>query len=111
MNTSDKQIVKAERQSIYSGPLPLPNHLEQYEKICPGAAERIIKMAEDQSLHRRTLESIVIKSNARNSFFGILSGFFIGIAALDIIGLTAVFVYGSQQNKQERIEKEKIAKQ
>ncbi|MEW6200669.1 MAG: DUF2335 domain-containing protein [bacterium] len=30
----------------YSGPIPLPEHLQKYEQILPGSANRIISMAE-----------------------------------------------------------------
>lgn len=121
--------VVARAQSIsYSGPLPVPAHLAQYEEILPGAAERILKMAEEQSIHRRALESKVINSGVADSKKGLWFGFFIGlsgflvvgycahlgfqilagiIAALDLGSLVGVFVYGSRQRKAERVEKEK----
>ncbi len=129
-NSNNKKIQTQIVSQAFIGPLPHPVILEQYEKICPGAAERILKMAEEQSNHRRTLEAIVIRSNTRNSFWGILSGLLIGIfglivvaicaflgyqglagiiATLDICSLVGIFVYGSQQNKKERIEKEKLS--
>lgn len=36
----------------YSGPLPLPQHYAQYEEILPGAADRILSMAEKEQSHR-----------------------------------------------------------
>ena len=39
-----------------SGPLPPPEMLAQYEEILPGAAERILSMAERQAEHRQKLE-------------------------------------------------------
>lgn len=48
----------------HSGPIPDPMTLERYDQILPGAAERIIKMAEDQSTHRREIEKIVIISKS-----------------------------------------------
>ena len=41
----------------YAGPLPLPRIAEEYERILPGAAERIVSMAERQAAHRQTMES------------------------------------------------------
>ena len=117
------QIIRAE----FSGPLPPPVILEQYNNIVPGAAERILKMAEDQSAHRRDLESRVIKSDIFNSKLGLIFGFLIGIVAIvagafiafkgqetaggvisisGIAALAGVFVYGSKQRSKERQEKE-----
>jgi uncharacterized membrane protein len=42
--------------TTFSGPLPHPQHLAEYEAITPGFADRIIKMAEDESEHRRSQE-------------------------------------------------------
>ena len=41
----------------FSGPLPPPQVLASYDQILPGCAERIIKMAEEQGLHRRAIET------------------------------------------------------
>lgn len=41
----------------FSGPIPPPNLLERYEAITPGAADRILTMAENQSKHRIAAES------------------------------------------------------
>ncbi|MDE5609887.1 MAG: DUF2335 domain-containing protein [Bacteroidales bacterium] len=37
----------------YSGPLPTPSMLEGYERILPGAAERILRMAENEQTTRK----------------------------------------------------------
>ncbi|MFQ7172706.1 MAG: DUF2335 domain-containing protein [Thomasclavelia ramosa] len=44
----------------YSGPIPHPSDFEQYERVLPGAADRILTMAENQSAHRQTLEKAAI---------------------------------------------------
>jgi len=36
----------------YTGPLPLPAHIEQYEAVLPGAADRIFAMAEAEQRSR-----------------------------------------------------------
>ena len=120
--------IVAHESVSFSGPLPPPNHLEHYEKVLPGAAERIFKMAENQSLHRRNLETKVVDSGISDSKKGLWFGLLIGlsgfllvgycaylgfqllagiIGALDLGSLVGVFVYGSNQKKAERIEKEK----
>lgn len=39
-------------QQQYSGPLPQPADLEKYDQIVPGAAERILIMAEKEQTNR-----------------------------------------------------------
>jgi uncharacterized membrane protein len=41
-----KEVVRLELQRAWSGPLPPPETLAQYEAILPGSAERILAMAE-----------------------------------------------------------------
>ena len=47
----------------FVGPLPPPGILEQYEKICPGTAQRIIDAAHAEGLHRQKLESQSLDAN------------------------------------------------
>ena len=108
---------------IHSGPLPAPQILLQYNQIVPGAADRIIAMAEQQARHRQNLEQIVVKSGTRDSLVGLIFGLVIGLATeagavlcilnghqsggvtlgiSGLAGLVGVFVYGSRQRRQER---------
>lgn len=49
--------IVAHAQSVqYVGPTPPPEHVEAYERILPGAAERFLKIAEEEVAHRRKLE-------------------------------------------------------
>jgi uncharacterized membrane protein len=57
--TAKQEIVSAE----YSGPIPLPTHLEHYESIVPGAAERIIILAEGEAAHRREIEKMAMSAD------------------------------------------------
>lgn len=122
------QLVARQETVSFSGPLPHPSDLAKYEQITPGAAERIIKMAENQAAHRQELEKKVINSGVKNSNKGLNFGLFIGltgfavvaycaylklqilagvISAIDLGSLVGVFVYGSIQRKRERTQKEK----
>ena len=40
----------------FAGPIPPPPVMKQYEEILPGSADRILKMAENQSEHRQWME-------------------------------------------------------
>ena len=43
-----RRIVAVAQESSFAGPLPHPSHFEGYNKVLPGAAERILAMAERQ---------------------------------------------------------------
>ncbi len=122
-------ILRHEKTVAFSGPLPAPADLQRFEQILPGAAERIMCMAEKQAEHRQSLELRVIQSGVKKSEQGLIFGLIIGMtaiitggicAALDqqiagsfiggggIVGLVSVFVIGSQQQKNERVQKEKL---
>lgn len=49
----------------FSGPIPPPTILDGYERILPGAAERIMKLAEDEARHRRSVEILTRKAEIR----------------------------------------------
>ena len=110
-------------QEQYSGPLPIPAHLEKYEQVLPGSAERIMAMAEAQSEHRRDLESKALASDITNSRLGLWFAFIIGVIGLGLgfflmysgklieggllgggtlASLVSVFIYGSRQRRLER---------
>lgn len=124
-----KNEVSANRQQVsvseyrHSGPIPDPMTLEGYNNIVPGAADRIIKMAEEQSSHRRALELVAIKSRSRDSLLGIIFGFLLALATIfagtyvilegfiwggtilgsaGLVGLVSVFIYGTSSSRKER---------
>ena len=66
-------------KAAFSGPLPPPQVLEKYDQIVARSADRIIKMAEEQSQHRRRLESAVVNSEIKNSRMGLHYGLLIGL--------------------------------
>jgi len=80
-------IVSEQYYSSFSGPLPPPATLEGYENILPGAADRIIKMAEQNANTRLSLDNKIVESDIKRSKKGqylgfILSVLFIGAAIL-----------------------------
>ena len=82
-------------RSVLSGPLPAPEELAAYNKIIPDGADRIMKMAEQQSAHRILLESTVVNSQQKQSFCGQIFGLIIGLAGLGLATFAAV--HGQQQ--------------
>jgi uncharacterized membrane protein len=55
------EIVRFE-QRTFAGPVPHPDHLAGYEKTLPGAANRILEMAEREQRHRHEIESDLLKT-------------------------------------------------
>jgi uncharacterized membrane protein len=66
----------------FSGPLPPPEALERYNQVLPGAAERIINMAESQHQHRQGLETHVIHSNVAAQKLGTILGFVVAMSVV-----------------------------
>jgi uncharacterized membrane protein len=68
----------------WSGPLPPPAALEQFERASPGAADRILKMAEREEEHRQSLERTMTTSEVKARDRGQFLGF--AIAAITLLG-------------------------
>jgi uncharacterized membrane protein len=58
-----KQEVKHHHVNHFQGPIPPPDLLAGYEAISSGFADRILKMTEDQSTHRYSLETKSIEAD------------------------------------------------
>lgn len=118
--SSKAQMVIAEQ---FSGPIPSPEVFAKYEAILPGAAERILTMAEEQQKHRMEIEKQVINSKISDSRLGIILGFILTIVIIAVStgailmgysvigfssiiiavgGLVGVFIYGTRSNRKER---------
>ena len=113
-------------QSSFSGPLPPPDLLRGYDLVVPGAAERILKMAEEQAKHRQNLERLVIAGGSKRANMGLCLGFILSlivlalsaglivngyeiagtvIGSIDLVSLATVFVVGRIDQRRERVEK------
>jgi uncharacterized membrane protein len=122
-----QEVVSIIRQE-YSGPLPPPAVLEQYNAVIPNGAERIMVMAEEQSKHRQSLEKKALNTDSRNSLCGIIFALLLGLATIvmggyviingyswggtilgsaGLVGLVSVFIYGTRQRRAERERKAK----
>lgn len=55
--------VQIQRSELRVGPIPDPAALAQYDQISPGAADRIIRMAEAQAAHSQTMERDSLQAN------------------------------------------------
>ena len=98
----DPQLVecitqKISEERLYSGPIPPPEHLDHYEKVLPGAADRILSLAEGEANHRRKLEKqaldidTVIAHREKNQIAG--GQWFAFIITLCFIGSGSFLIY------------------
>ena len=86
-----KQIVTSQ----YQGPIPSSFEMGNYDRILPGAAERILAMAEREQLHRHTIEDDANLANitlAKNSLW-IRAGAQIGAFLLFLTSLSAAVYF------------------
>ena len=102
----------------FAGPIPPPSMMKQYEETLPGSADRILKMAENQSEHRQWMEKKILSVSNREVHIGQMLGFLIGVFAIvtggyaalngapipggfigtaGVVGLVAVFVMGGRR--------------
>mgnify|MGYP006287055401 CR=1 FL=1 len=116
----------------FSGPIPPPALLEQYDMVIPGAAERILSMAEKQSEHRVNLERKVVYSNSTDARLGVIFAFVLGMTALasgtyciaigrevsgvlvggtGLVGIIVSFIYGTRSSSKERENKQKASQE
>jgi uncharacterized membrane protein len=108
---------------MFQGPLPPPSVLEHYDRIVPGAAQRILAMAEQQATHRQALERRVSRTGTITSVLGQLFAFVLTLRAFEfavqmlrgghsaeavvttiatIGALVGVFIVGKRQATEER---------
>lgn len=82
LNKEFRKVIAEVVQSEFSGPIPPPSIIKGYEEVLPGSADRIIKMAENQSSHRQAMESKMVKTEARDSLLGEIFAFILGMSCI-----------------------------
>lgn len=116
----DSSAVLYERRHMWSGPLPPPTLLAEYNDAVPDGAERLLSMVERQTDHRMEMETRTAKYDHRLAHAGqwigltvvlavlVLAGYMVYLGAttaavavigIDLVGLAAVFVYGSLRKR------------
>jgi uncharacterized membrane protein len=80
--TKQTTLFKQEVEMFYNGPIPLASEFEKYEKVLPGSADRILKMAENQSGHRRFIEKVFSFGLVFQSMFGQISALVIVLSGM-----------------------------
>ncbi|AUG99757.1 DUF2335 domain-containing protein [Prodigiosinella confusarubida] len=106
----------------FEGPFPHPQTLEQYNKVLPGAAERVFALTEREQLHRHGLQNTAVNGTISRDKRGQWMGYTITILVLliavyfayrgntafagtlitvDLVALAAIFVSGRGGNAKE----------
>ena len=113
-NLVELRSVFAMEQTLHVGPLPPVDAFEGYERVYPGAAKEILKMAQQQS-HQYELELSQLRGELVNKRLGMFAGVVVVgmvmaaiivallqnasvpatiLASIGIVSLVAVFVNG-----------------
>jgi uncharacterized membrane protein len=116
----DEDAVLVASQQTWSGPLPPPTLLVEYNDAVANGAERVLSMAEAQARHRMKMEEKTLESDRRLAQTGQWIGLVVVLAVLalggymahlgattaavatigiDVVGLAAVFVFGSLRKR------------
>ncbi len=106
----------------YQGPIPRAEDLRAYELVVPGLADRIVHMAESETLHRHEMETVTVQSTFRERARGQRYGLAIGIVGVlagaacvltghdwagagigggTVVSLVSAFVYGRRMESKE----------
>lgn len=67
---------------IHAGPIPAPDEIGEYERILPGSADRLIRMAEKEQGHRHQLQLRGQRHQVGITFIGQLFAFLMGISGI-----------------------------
>ncbi len=131
VTATQRRVASVSHAVIRSGPLPPPEDLAKYNDIIPDGANRILSMAEQQQKHRMYLEKVVIESDSRRAWAGLIAGLVVALAllgagtyliatghetggtvlvGLDLATVVGSFIYGTRTRQQERATKTQAMK-
>ena len=103
--------------------------MEKYEAVLPGAADRILTMAEGQADHRAEMETEALRQEGQRSWMGLVFGailalsfvvlglvavlvdrpwFAVAFAAFPLPAILGAFVYGTRSRRREREQRARL---
>lgn len=93
---------------MWSGPIPSPEDLQQYEHISPGSAQRILEEYSAQSSHmreldlaqfehRRALENLVVQGTERRSNIGQWLASGLAVSSVVVAAIVATVAHAPNQ--------------
>lgn len=92
MKSDNQQIESHQVTQVHAwqGPLPAPEDLKRYDIIVPGAADRILSMAEEEMKHRHSKENRTLKCN---SILITMSTIFAFLCVIVLAGILCFAIY------------------
>jgi uncharacterized membrane protein len=57
----------SEIRAMFTGPIPPPDLVQEYENALPGLADRIVRMAEAEAEHRRRMEAAALEADLQST--------------------------------------------
>ncbi|MFT8555365.1 MAG: DUF2335 domain-containing protein [Zymomonas mobilis] len=85
-------LTLAELKMAYSGPLPPPGFLKEYDKIVPGAAKQILESTWKEQRHRHRWENLSLYNDIFMQSGGLICGLLL------TVGCIAVYVWLIEHN-------------
>ena len=77
-------LLSARMEHSYSGPLPSPSDFAAYKETLSSAPERILKMAEEEQIHRHEVERSILGKKGRENLLGQIFAFLLVLACLGV---------------------------
>lgn len=75
-------LLHQQQQIVKTGPLPSAEEFEKYNQVLPGAADRIVRMAEQQQTHRHALEVRTTRAAIIEARLGQIFAFVVAMTGL-----------------------------
>ena len=78
------QVTQVASTTVFSGPLPPPHWLAEYERIHPGLTQQLMDQAEIEAAHRRELATQRLRIQSRHVGRGQWMAFSLSLASLAV---------------------------
>lgn len=86
-----ERVTRIMAAEVFHGPIPHPKHIQAYEDACPGAADRIIRMAEIAQQRREDRRDRIVEHEYSDRRLGLKLGF-AALLALVIAGVVVIAI-------------------
>jgi len=87
----ESSVSFGETELSHSGPLPAPWEFEYYEKILPGAAERLLSAVENEASHRHAIDHKIVDDIIRSGRLGQYFAF--AVVILSLLSVVAIAAF------------------